>query len=112
MPSAERREYPRADANMLVLFPGGRGRTLNISAGGLCLETDSVESLLDRETVPLEIQLEQPPPFMPAVVSGDGVVLRMHRFGSDGGGGEQTIRPERWQVAFKFQRPMEVGSLP
>ena len=112
MPIGERRKYPRSEADLLVLFPGGRGRTLDISAGGLRLETENVDGLVGRALVPLEIHLERNPPFVPAIVMGDGSVIRMHRRPSE----EYREREEgpveaapRWEVALMFQSPMEVS---
>lgn len=107
MPISERRGYPRTEVELMVLFPGGRGQTLNISAGGLVLETDSIDGLLGREVVPLEIHLEQRPPFAPAIVLGDGTVLRMRRRAKQRAGEGKEEAP-KWEVALKFKSPMEV----
>ena len=105
----ERREFPRTEVALLVLFPGGRGETRDISSGGLCLVTDGGDALLGREIVPLEIHLERKPPFSRAVVAGDGAIVRMRRFSSDTPAAK-TTQP-RWEVGFQFQRRMEVCDL-
>ena len=54
---AERRWFPRYNANLLVLLPGGVGRTVNMSETGVLFETDQPFQLM--ESFEFDVVLEE-----------------------------------------------------
>jgi PilZ domain len=72
---AERRRFPRYDVGLLVLLPGGIGRTVNLSETGVLIETDQMFCLM--EPIELDLVLEEIDPERPYWMRCQGSIVRV-----------------------------------
>jgi len=74
---AERRRFPRYNANLLVLLPGGVGRTVNMSETGVLFETDQPFQLM--ESFEFDVVLEELDPENLYWMRCQGAVVRVEQ---------------------------------
>jgi len=87
---SERRRFPRYDVGLLVLLPGGIGRTVNLSETGVLIETDQVFRLM--APIEFDLVLEEIDPERPYWMRCEGSIVRVEPANSG------------WRVAIDIDR--------
>ena len=74
---SERRRCPRYQVGLLVLLPGGIGRTINFSETGVLLETDQMFRTM--EPIEFDLVLEELDPERPYWMRCQGSIVRVEQ---------------------------------